>query len=191
MNWDYAEGNPFSEYSGNYMRQFELVAKVLQELLAEGQASVVQQDAKVPRYPPLVIATDPPYYDNIGYADLSDFFYVWLRKMLNKTYPDLFATLLVPKQCEMISDPSRHGGALTAKSFFEEGLSRTFAWVRKAEARNVPMTVFYAFKQAETTDDDLSGESQASTGWEVILEALIGSGFVVSGTWPLRTERTG
>ena len=191
MNWDYAEGNPFSDYSGNFLRQFELVAKVIRELPAAGASQISQLDARVARDYPLVISTDPPYYDNIGYADLSDFFYTWLRIMLSQAEPDLFGTMLVPKESEMISDPSRHGDAVKAKHFFECGLSDTFSWARIAESLETPMTVFYAFKQTESGEDSQLSNGQVSTGWEVMLDALIGSGFTVSGTWPLRTERTG
>jgi putative DNA methylase len=146
-----------------------------------------------------LISTDPPYYDNIGYADLSDFFYVWLRRSLLKIYPQIFSTLLVPKAQELIAAPYRFDGDRSkAQQFFEGGLEQAFAQMRKAQNPVYPLTVYYAFKQAESDadEDDSAEESSnggvtkatASTGWETMLEGLIRAGFTISGTWPMRTE---
>jgi putative DNA methylase len=131
-----------------------------------------------------VICTDPPYYDNVGYADLSDFFYVWLRRSLGDAFPDLLATMLTPKADELVADPFRHEDA---EKFFEDGYTKVFADICEAAPDNFPVTVFYAFKQSETDNDG----GHASTGWETLLEGMINSGWVVTATWPVRTERTG
>ncbi len=135
-----------------------------------------------------VISTDPPYYDNIGYADLSDFFYVWLRRSLEEIYPDLFATVLTPKSAELVATPYRfEGGKDEAKEFFEQGLAKMFSRMHAAQHPDYPLTLFYAFKQAESQGD---GEI-ASTGWETMLTGLLKSGFAITGTWPMRSERSG
>ncbi len=141
-----------------------------------------------------LISTDPPYYDNIGYADLSDFFYIWLRRSLNKIYSNLFSTMLVPKALELVAIPYRFGGdKKKAQQFFETGLSRAFEIMREIQHSEYPLTVYYAFKQSESDTDDNEGSktlfSPASTGWETMLEGLIKSGFSITGTWPIRTER--
>ncbi len=133
----------------------------------------------------LAISTDPPYYDNIGYADLSDFFYIWLRRSLGSIYPYLFATMLVPKAPELVATPYRFGGdKAEARRFFESGLQKVFVNLRQNSHPAYPLTVYYAFKQSES---DTQGE--ASTGWETMLAGLMASGFQITGTWPLRTER--
>lgn len=137
----------------------------------------------------IIISTDPPYYDNIGYADLSDFFYIWLRQALKKTYPDLFRTMLVPKAEELVATPYRFGGnKREAKEFFEKGMKKAFAQMQKSARDDVPVTIYYAFKQKEA--DDKEEGKEASTGWETMLAALIESGFAITGTWPMRTERS-
>jgi len=139
-----------------------------------------------------LISTDPPYYDNIGYADLSDFFYVWLRRSLGKIYPSLFSTLLVPKARELIATPYRfEGSKQKAQQFFEQGLGKAFASIRAAGHPDYPATVYYAFKQAESEHDvDGPGDATviASTGWETMLAGLIDAGFTITGTWPMRSE---
>ena len=140
-----------------------------------------------------LISTDPPYYDNVPYADLSDFFYVWLRHMLWQVYPDIFSTLLVPKSQELVADPFRHGGREQAQRFFEDGLAKAFGAMRARQHPDYPTTIFYAFKQSEEENHDavspFSGQRQAaSTGWETMLQGLIDTGFAITGTWPLRTE---
>ena len=131
-----------------------------------------------------VVSTDPPYYDNIGYADLSDFFYVWLRRSLRPVFPDLFATLAVPKAEELVATPYRHGGKEKAEAFFLDGMTRRCT-PRRAGTPGFPVTIYYAFKQSESDGD----EGTASTGWETFLDAVIRAGFAISGTWPMRTER--
>jgi len=142
-----------------------------------------------------LISTDPPYYDNVPYADLSDFFYVWLRRAVGSTFRDVCSTLLVPKAQELVATPFRFGGdKAAAERFFEEGLRRAFTEIRKAQNPDYPVSVFYAFKQTESSDDDEGedgGTAAASTGWETMLEGLLSSGFAVVGTWPMRTERSG
>ena len=136
----------------------------------------------------IIVSTDPPYYDNIGYADLSDFFYVWLRRSLRHTYPKLFSTMLVPKHEELVATPYREGrGKEGARNFFEEGMFKAFKQVNLYARDDVPVTIYYAFKQSETeTKNDV--ESTASTGWETMLSAIIRAGFSITGTWPMRTE---
>jgi len=162
---------------------------------------VKQLDATVTDNLPadFIVSTDPPYYDNIGYADLSDFFYVWLRRSLNRIYPDLFKTMLVPKAQELVATPYRFGGSKSkAQEFFETGLGKAFERMREVQHPDYPLTVYYAFKQAESEVDENeengersngnSSKATASTGWETMLEGLIRSGFTITGTWPIRTE---
>ena len=132
----------------------------------------------------MLVSTDPPYYDNIGYADLSDFFYVWLRRSLRSVFPDLFATLAVPKAEELVATPYRHGSKEKAEAFFLDGM--TLAVQRLAEQAHpgFPVTIYYAFKQSETKGD----AGTVSTGWETFLDAVIKAGFAITGTWPIRTE---
>ena len=131
-----------------------------------------------------VVSTDPPYYDNIGYADLSDFFYVWLRKSLRPIFPDLFATLAVPKAEELVATPYRHGGKDKAETFFLDGMTQAMHNLAKQAHPAFPVTIYYAFKQSETKGE--AGTS--STGWETFLEAVIDAGLRYTGTWPMRTE---
>lgn len=189
MTWDFAEGNPFSSSSGTWDNSVEWVARVLEMLPASSPSSVVMQDAAaldLSEAP--VISTDPPYYDNIGYADLSDFFYVWLRRSIGERYPDLFATLRTPKSQELIASPYRHDGDRdAARNFFETGLKRTLSSFRRGARPGFPVSIFYAFKQAERTTGN-NGEQVSSTGWETMLQAVLSGGFSISGTWPMRTE---
>lgn len=132
-----------------------------------------------------MISTDPPYYDNIGYADLSDFFYVWLRQSLKETYPKVFRTMLVPKVEELVATPYRFEGSVQrARDFFEDGMFNTCCQLHTYARDDVPVTIYYAFKQSETDSDDTT----ASTGWETMLSAIIRAGFAITGTWPMRTE---
>ena len=132
-----------------------------------------------------VVSTDPPYYDNIGYADLSDFFYVWLRRALKPVFPDLFATLAVPKAEELVATPYRHGGKAAAETFFLNGMGQAMQRLAEQTHPGFPVTIYYAFKQSEKKGD----EGTSSTGWETFLDAVIEAGFSVTGTWPMRTER--
>jgi putative DNA methylase len=198
MVWDYAEVNPFSQSTGNFKGAVDWTIDALKNLPSIGAKSglVEQRDATTSvseDIKPLVFTTDPPYYDNIGYADLSDFFYVWLRRSLAEVYPSLFSTLTTPKAQELIYAPYRFSGDKEkAKQFFENGLKQAFQRTYEASDPDYPFTVFYAFKQTETDEDDSkngNGLSQiASTGWETMLESLIQAGFSVTGTWPMRTE---
>ena len=185
MNWDLAEANPFSDSTGNWSAMVDFVHKALRETPAVGSGIVQQRDASASGPSPAVVSCDPPYYDNIGYADLSDFFYVWLRRSVGGVFPDVCSTLLAPKAQELIAAPYRHGGdKQAAEAFFEGGLGEVFARLRGAQDPRFPMSVYYAFKQAETSGDG----GTASTGWETFLEGLVGAGLQITGTWPMRTE---
>jgi putative DNA methylase len=188
MTWDFAEGSPFGDSSAGFTECCEVIARVLPIALGSGAAGTVNQnDAagtyNIARCGP-VVSTDPPYYDNIGYADLSDFFYVWLRRSLRATFPDLFATLAVPKADELVATPYRHGSKENADAFFLAGMTRAMHQLSERSHPAFPVTIYYAFKQAETRVDT----GTASTGWETFLDAVIRAGFAVSGTWPMRTE---
>ena len=143
-----------------------------------------------------LISSDPPYYDNIGYADLSDFFYVWLRRSIGSIYPDIFSTMLVPKAPELVATPYRFDGdKAKAQQFFETGLGQAFAAMHRQAHSDYPVTIYYAFKQSETDESDESEEEEtpntavASTGWETMLNGLLQAGFAITGTWPVRSER--
>ncbi|MCL4784605.1 MAG: DUF1156 domain-containing protein [Bryobacterales bacterium] len=185
MAWDFAEGNPFSESSGNWMNNVEWGVKAIGTLPALANGNAMQADAATQGISMAkIVSTDPPYYDNIAYADLSDFFYVWLRHTLRKVFPDIFATLAVPKAEELVATPYRHGSKEKAEAFFLTGM--TGAMHRLAEQAHpaFPVTIYYAFKQSESETD----EGTASTGWETFLDAVIQAGFSTTGTWPMRTE---
>jgi len=200
MIWDYAEPNFFANATGSISAAIELTADPI-TFLESYPGSASQHDATmaIDEIALQLISTDPPYYDNIGYADLADFFYVWLRRSLYDIYPDLFKTILVPKAQELVANPYRFNGEKgDAQKFFETGLSKAFEQMRRVQHGDYPLTVFYAFKQAESDEED--GEIDeansngtdikaiASTGWETMLEGLINAGFIVIGTWPIRTE---
>ncbi len=186
MTWDFAESNPLGGASGNYRGAVDLVAKALLvgSLTAvyghaaqdDAAAQVVSTDK--------VVSTDPPYYDNIGYADLSDFFYVWLRRSLRAVFPDLFATLAVPKAEELVATPYRHGSKEKAETFFLGGMTQAMHRLAEQSHPAFPVTIYYAFKQAESDGAD----GTTNTGWDTFLAAVIEAGFAVSGTWPMRTE---
>jgi putative DNA methylase len=186
MIWDYAEGNPFSDSTGNFAALLLGVAEspeVSTPTLAVGfssQCDASQQSVSAGK----LVSTDPPYYDNVGYADLSDFFYVWLRNSLRPIFPDLFATLTVPKQEELVATPGRHGGKEKAETFFLDGMTRAMKHLAEQAHPAFPVTIYYAFKQAESESE----AGTASTGWETFLDAVIRAGFATSGTWPIRTE---
>ena len=194
MTWDFTEANPMSDSTGNFNGAIDWVVEVIKNWSCSPQGRVVQLDATAKidgKTTPRIISTDPPYYDNIGYADLSDFFYVWLRRSLNSVYPNIFSTLLVPKAPELVATPHRFGGdKAKAQIFFEEGLTKAFARMNEIADSDYPLTVYYAFKQSETEEDSNNNKKTAvaSTGWETMLEGLIGSCFSINGTWPMRTE---
>lgn len=191
MTWDYAESNPFCNSSGCFDNLFIRMTEAFQGLPSiVGKPGIVRQfDAQSDNgMRNIVVSTDPPYYDNIGYADLSDFFYVWLRQSLRRTYPRLFSTMLVPKHEELVATPYRESrGKDGARDFFEEGMFSTFKQICKYACDDVPVTIYYAFKQSETESTN-DVESTASTGWETMLSAIIRAGFSITGTWPMRTE---
>lgn len=193
MTWDFAECYPFSDSSGNWLGCLSWVQKAVGEWQGSALGQVWQMDAReigTSGLKRIVLPTDPPYYDAVSYADLSDFFYVWLRHSIGHIYPDLFKTLLTPKENELIADPFRHGGKEQAKQYFEHGLRDVFSEIYKITHPDYPFTVQYAFKQMESDEDDSSDANPvvASTGWETMLEALIQAGFCVTGTLPIRTE---
>ncbi|MEW8418460.1 MAG: DUF1156 domain-containing protein [Candidatus Thiodiazotropha endolucinida] len=187
MVWDFAEANPFSFSTGNYMSGIMQASKVIVESPANISAFVSQRDAQTQRISSSkVISTDPPYYDNIGYADLSDYLYVWMRRSLRNIYPSLFSTMAVPKEEELVATPYRHGGKDRAEHFFLEGMACAMENMAKQGHVAFPVSIYYAFKQADT-----KASGTASTGWETFLEAVISAGFCIDGTWPMRTEYTG
>jgi putative DNA methylase len=193
MVWDYAEANPLSESTGSFFGSVTRLKEAISNPLPIAESTVFARDAADENSEPSVslIATDPPYYDNVPYADLSDFFYVWLRSSLRNQYPDLFATILVPKARELVADATRFGGDRNrARDFFETGLGQAFASMRRSASGQYPTTVFYAFKQSES--EETEGESLAahsSVGWEAMLAGLIASGLEITATWPMRSER--
>jgi putative DNA methylase len=185
MAWDFPEVNPFARAAGD----FGLTTTSMSKIVAQGSetpAFVEQADAQNQVISSnKLISTDPPYYDNIGYADLSDFFYVWLRRSLRPIFPGLFATVAVPKEEELVATPYRHGGKEQAEKFFLDGMTEALRNLAAQAHAAFPVTIYYAFKQSETKDD--AGTS--STGWETFLEAVLRAGFAIVGTWPMRTER--
>ncbi|GKG92113.1 hypothetical protein CE91St38_01210 [Desulfovibrionaceae bacterium] len=188
MTWDYAEANPFSDSSGNWLSGNEWIAKCLLLLPAEGNGHVLQGDAQGSSLSlKKIISTDPPYYDNVGYADLSDYFYVWLRKSIGNTFQKLFATLAVPKSEELVATPYRHGNKNKAEEFFLTGMTSAIRNMAQHAHPVFPVTVYYAFKQSETKQED----DTTSTGWVTFLGAVLEAGFSITGTWPMYTERAG
>ena len=187
MVWDFAESNPFSDSSGNWSSTcLEWVERVVKHFVPSGGGSAQQADAQTQTLSAdRVVSTDPPYYDNIGYADLSDFFYVWLRRSMRSVFPDLFATLAVPKSQELVATPYRHGGKENAEAFFLEGMTQAMRRLAEQTHPSFPVTIYYAFKQSESENS----AGTASTGWETFLDAVIQAGFAITGTWPMRTER--
>jgi putative DNA methylase len=188
MIWDFAETNPLADSTGGWITCCKYPETALDCLPRRpGLGRVLHGDSGILDLPPgkYMFSTDPPYFDNIGYADLSDFFYIWMRRILINVYPDVFRTILVPKDDEIISDPSRHGGdRAIAREFFYDRLGRVFRLMHDAASDEYPATIFYAFKQEESTD----AGGVVSSGWERMLQALIDAGWTVTGTWPIRTE---
>jgi putative DNA methylase len=189
MSWDFIEVNPLEKMSGNWAGGVEWVSDVFPNLavsMSAGysiQANASEQTLSLDR----VVSTDPPYYDNIGYADLSDFFYLWLRPSLRQVFPDLFATMTTPKAEELVAAPYRHGSKEKAEQFFLDGMTQAMHRLADQAHPAFPVTIYYAFKQSETEGD----AGTTSTGWETFLEAVIRAGFSITGTWPMRTEKQG
>jgi putative DNA methylase len=188
MTWDFAEANTFADTGGSFSIAVQKGAMSIDAFPATSPGTVSQTDAATQTLSAdCVVSTDPPYYDNIGYADLSDFFYVWLRRSLRPVFPDLFATLAVPKAEELVATPYRHGSKDRAETFFLDGMTRAMHRLADQSHPVFPVTIYYAFKQSESETD----EGTASTGWETFLDAVIRAGFGISGTWPMRTEGAG
>lgn len=180
MTWDFAEANPFCSSTGNFLGQVDLVAEAIENVPARPHSDTLQADAMTRDYTNVVVSTDPPYYDNIGYSDLSDYFYVWLRPMLRDVLPSVTATMLTPKAQELVANPYRHGGKAGAEQFFVDGFDTVFDRIRDTARTDVPMTVYYAYKQ--------HGSDGVSTGWYALLEGLINAGWQITATWPVRSE---
>ncbi len=216
MVWDFAEANPFSHSSGNLLSGCEQATKLLTNLKGTSNGLVFQLEAQSQTISQdKIISTDPPYYDNIGYADLSDFFYVWLRRMLRPIFPGLYATLATPKAGELVATAYRHGSQKKAEAFFLEGMTKALENLARQAHPAFPVTIYYAFKQQETLGGQAepgrtgvpflggrassppnAGETPAipgttNTGWETFLEAVLRAGLSITGTWPMRTEYTG
>ena len=189
MVWDYAEANPFSDSAGCFDNMLEWVFKSASLFPATANGDVRQFDAQSDcGLRNIMVSTDPPYYDNIGYADLSDFFYVWMRQALKQTYPNLFRTMLVPKAEELVATPYRFDGSVEkARDFFEDGMLHTCQQIHQYAREDIPVTIYYAYKQSDTDTGENEAKT-ASTGWETMLSAVIRAGFAITGTWPMRTE---
>jgi putative DNA methylase len=187
MTWDFAETNPFSSAGGALDINIQYLKRAIDGLSGCNAGVAYQANATQVDVLSRVVSTDPPYYDNIGYADLSDFFYVWLRRSLRSIFPDLFATLTVPKAEELIAATYRHGGKESAELFFLAGMTQAMHRLAERVHPVFPVTIYYAFKQSESDRDT----GTASTGWDTFLEAVISAGFAITGTWPMRTELIG
>jgi putative DNA methylase len=188
MVWDFAEANTFADAGGSFETAIDKGSMAVRDFPRAGKGSALQADAASQNVSTnKVVSTDPPYYDNIGYADLSDFFYIWLRKILKPIFPSLYVTLAVPKAEELVATPYRHGGKAEAEAFFLNGMTKAMHNLAVQAHPAFPLTIYYAFKQAET-----KGEAGThSTGWETFLEAVLSAGFAITGTWPMRTEGSG
>jgi putative DNA methylase len=185
MVWDYAESNTFGRMAGDFKVTIKNMMRVIDNLCVTCNGEILNLDAPGNNYPhqPILIATDPPYYDNIGYADLSDFFYVWLRRSLRPIWPDLFRRVLTPKEPELIATPYRHGSKEAAERFFMDGMSNALKATHEAATEDAPVTIYYAFKQSEVAQEGLT-----SPGWATFLQAVANAGYAIDGTWPIRTE---
>lgn len=183
MMWDFAEVNPFAGAAGDVSVSLNNIAKVIERLPCDIAGTVAQADAVTRDYSNVVISTDPPYYDNIGYSDLADFFYVWQRRALSFVLPSVFTTMLTPKSSELVANPYRHKTKEGAEKFFVDGFNQVFHRIRGSANTTVPLTVYYAYKQQEV---NVGGKT--STGWHTLLDGLIGSGWEITATWPMRSE---
>jgi putative DNA methylase len=183
MVWDFVEAQPFARAGGEWVGVVDGAAKTLERVPASRGGVAVQADASQVDSGGALVSTDPPYYDNIGYADLSDFFYVWMRRGLREVAPKLLNTMLVPKADELIADPYRHGGENGAREFFESGFQQVFLKARATASDEFPITVYYAFKQSESDSAGI-----ASKGWETLLSGMLSARWAITATWPMRTE---
>ena len=185
MTWDFAEGNPLGTRTGSFSGILDWIARSIEHLPASHEAVAVQRDARarVQECTGAALSTDPPYYDNISYADLSDFFYVWLRRNLSDVWPDECSTLLTPKAEELIANRYRAGSKEKAEDHFESGMAEFMAQVAESQPTNVPATIYYAYKATETKDGEIR-----TTGWDTFLQAVLDAGLQVNATWPMRTE---
>ena len=184
MTWDFTEANLFSASTGNWKNCIEWGVKTLDALVPRNSGLEIQHDAQTVVYPDRsVISSDPPYYDNIGYADLSDFFFAWMKPVLREVFPETFSVLATPKSEELVATPYRHGGKDAAERFFLDGMRKAITNMAKQSANTFPATIYYAFKQSEIDQEGIS-----STGWATFLQAVVEAGYAVGGTWPLRTE---
>lgn len=189
MRWDFPEGNPFSTSSGCWLGLLKPTLSAFDGLPGNLTGRATQIDAMHVVVRDIILSTDPPYYDNIGYADLSDYFYVWMRQNLRQVFPEIFSTMLAPKTRELIASTQRHSDKRAAKQYFEAGMLETFGSIRQHVIHEFPLTVYYAFKQQDAGFlKDLGKASVASTGWETMLTSLLAAGFSIGGTWPMRTE---
>jgi len=193
MTWDYVEANPLSRAGGGFVLTGVAIAEVLERLSPGVAAAVCQEDARSADYAGAVVATDPPYYDNISYADISDYLYIWLRRSLRNVYPGLLGTLLTPKEDELVADRYRFSGdKQAADRYFEDGLRAIFTQMSTHANGDAPVVVFYAYRQEESAEGSPDEATiSSSTGWEKMLTGLLGSGFAITGTWPMRTELVG
>lgn len=189
MTWDFAEANVFSNSSGGWIGGVEWTSKVVENLNGGAYGRALQHDASLMQNfaQSPVISTDPPYYNNIGYADLSDFFYVWLRRSLRPIFPNLYSTLATPKTAELVASPQRHGSKEQAEAFFLNGMTRAIHNLATQAHPAFPVSIYYAVKQSETNEKD----GTSSAGWDTFLEAVTRAGFSITGTWPMRTELVG
>ncbi|MXW76432.1 MAG: DUF1156 domain-containing protein [Acidimicrobiaceae bacterium] len=185
MMWDFAENNVFNDAGGDFRTSLGSLVRALERLPASGIGEVVQRDARVRvrECADAVLSTDPPYYDNISYADLSDFFYVWLRRNLSDVWPDECSTLLTPKAEELIANRYRAGSKEEAEDHFESGMAEFMSQVAESQPVHVPATIYYAYKATETKDGEIR-----TTGWDTFLQAVLDAGLQVNATWPMRTE---
>lgn len=188
MTWDYCEGSFFGDSSASWATIIKTTTAVIEHQQATSFGSISAVNAPDNNYPvpACLINTDPPYYDNIGYADLSDFFFIWLRRSLNSIWPELFRRLATPKAPELVATPYRHGGKEAAEAFFMEGMGKALSAMRRASVDDAPLAIYYAFKQSEAEAEGLT-----SAGWSSFLQAVVDAGLVVDGTWPMRTESAG
>ena len=181
MLWDYGEANILGNCVGGFVTSVNFISKCIKKLHGKNAGFAIQADAATQEISyNKIVSTDPPYYDNVNYSDLSDFFYVWMRSSLKSVFPNLFNTMLTPKNEEIVATPYRHQNREVADTFFMNGMTNALKQLAKQSHPTFPLTIYYAFKQDANT---------ASAGWESFLEAVINAGFTITGTWPMRSEQ--